>query len=266
MEYLPTERRLCIARIGADRDETCKLCGSASESNLHAFGECTHPGVRARQSKSIGDGARVAQLLDPSGRPPTIWVPSWFDTMHTQNVLVPADTSGEVLKAITDHPRMAGFLGVLPPHVDSLISRKDDTLHSLQERAACLSLTMVRGALATWLIRVQAMNQLLNGVNGAAYMDNMTHAWATKKRKADIARSDRDAEKYAEKRPKIVGPALVSGRYNMRSTFERAWGANSASRPATEASDRSSTQTVEELRREGRIDMRNKRKLCFPCF
>jgi ribonuclease HI len=221
VEYLPTERRLVVRRAAAGRGEACKLCGAATDTCLHALGQCTHAGVAWRRRAVL----RAAGLLHrDTGAAEVATVPAYFDPGHSDVTVGISAPGGRVQgpEALVDHPAFATFLGIPPPHLAEWLRRPGDDLAKMQARASELTLTLMWGAMSVWSARCAAMNALLPSA-GNGFADGLVERLLARKRtstalareKAEarfVARNaERTAKREARQAGQGTGPAVAAG-------------------------------------------------------
>ena len=176
-EYLPTERRLYVAKADGGRGDVCKLCWRFRESLRHVY-VCDCPALRAGRRALVH---RCVDMLRAAGTPvvsggrapgprvagadgQAVWIPVWFDLEgeHWMRVWVPYGTSPRLMT----RDRYGDVLGLIPVGLDELLDRvwssgqwRRRPLGDTQQLLGEVRLELLFGAHAVWRQRCRLVNE-----------------------------------------------------------------------------------------------------------
>jgi len=126
-------------------------------------------------------------------------IPAYYDPQGRASIGVPPGWSPAHTAAVESHPKLAGFIGIMPEHIEMLLRRDGDDLAAVKARVGLLRAELAYGALRCWGARCHAMNALLTS-DVAGFAEGLLDQMAARKRRTSAEREAREAARFAESR------------------------------------------------------------------
>ena len=230
-QWLPTEfnfvkRHGLMSNLPHARGGSCKLCGAPEESTSHAILACRgHSGrvwrsataARAIESLNKADGLD----LQPDAEGPAIMVPAFFDPTGQHHMALCPRVSLEARASLANHDPLAGFLGIMPAHIDEILSWarvvgggwRRCSPGEAQDRITSLRFSLLWGGLRVWQARCRAMDKWIRSDAAQSYRHSLAVEAVDRAGKKASTADRKNRARHSRDNP----PQARSSRYEQRS-------------------------------------------------